>query len=173
MQMPRTFNIFICHTYSDREHYSELVDKLNGVKRFDWQNLSVPYDMRIRNKSDDDLHAAIRERISQSDVVLAFTTVAMSHKDWIKEELSIATAHSKPIVAITRFKKGDRSAVVINAAAAHVDNWRIEKIVEAIKHVAVPTGHVVNPAVISTGGFIATGIERPPLFHLKRREASS
>src|SRR6186713_1286287 len=73
------------------EHYSDLVDTLNAVKRFDWHNLSVQYDMRYRNMTDADLHAAIRERISQSDVLLAFTAVTMSHKDWIKEELSIAT----------------------------------------------------------------------------------
>src|SRR5262245_34593999 len=118
------YNIFICHVYSERNTYLALLGKLYSVPRFDWQNQSVQYHMRHRDMSENDLQQAIREKIRASDVVLAFTSVAMSHKEWVHRELSIALSLDKPIIAITKDKRESKSKFVREAAKIHVDSWQ-------------------------------------------------
>lgn len=106
---------------------------MNTVKRFKLRNVSIPADMSLKGMSDEELRADIRSRIGAADVVLAFTSVAASHSDWIKVELEIAKELGKPVVAISPLKSSRKSQYVLSMSTRHVQPWRVDSVVNAIR----------------------------------------
>jgi adenylate cyclase class IV len=159
----RTFNAFICHVYDQLEIYNALAAKLDAAKYFDWNNESVQYNMRYRNMSDDQLEQEIRERLKRSEIVLAFTNPVMGRRDWVRWEIEQAQSSKTPIVAITRYKGGSKSAYVLKHSVAHVDTWRTQDVVDAIRrHAKAPM--LQAPAIPEPTFMGPTPVSLPPVF---------
>jgi hypothetical protein len=127
------YSLFICHAYRHSRLYNLLRGRLINAKHFSFRNESIPEDMTIDGMSDADLLGQIRMRIARSDVVLAFTTLAATHSTWIREELRIARELGKPIIAITPNNARRRSQLVIDMADVHVEPWRVDSVINAIR----------------------------------------
>jgi MTH538 TIR-like domain (DUF1863) len=131
------YRVFICHAYDHRVIYSELVNKLNGAPRFNWRDLSVPYQTRLGSNGseidDDQLRAEICRRIAEADVVLALTKPIASRRRWLQFEIAFAQELRRPVIGIAR-KSNDRvSKFVREHSVDIVDTWRTEHIVNAIR----------------------------------------
>lgn len=127
------YKVFICHAYRHGRLYDLLRSRLNTASHFTMRNVSIPSDMSIVGMSNSELYEEIRGRIASCDVVLAFTSVAASHSDWIKSELDLATELGKPILAISPFRNSRKSQYVLSVATRHVQPWRVDSVVNAIR----------------------------------------
>ena len=125
------YRIFICHSYRHGDTYDELRVHLKSAKYFPWQNDSIPDDMLVQTTDDDELHLEIKRRIERSDVVLVLTKLTKSK--WLREEIRIAQELGKPIIAVTRRKRDRKNKLVLDAASQHIDSWRIDDLIHAIR----------------------------------------
>lgn len=61
----RTYRIFISHAWHRSEHYTRVVDWLNGANNLRWENLSVP---EHRPVPGEDLAYGLRNQMRPADV---------------------------------------------------------------------------------------------------------
>jgi Thoeris protein ThsB, TIR-like domain len=129
------YSVFICHAYRHSDIYNRLRALLLGASRFTLRNESIPDDMLLEFKGTDELRSAIRARIARSDVVLVLTKPVAQRSTWLREEIAIARELGKPIIAITHKAHDRKSAFVMGSADRHVDTWRADAVVHAIREV--------------------------------------
>ena len=127
------YGVFICHSFSHGDIYDELRSKLRRAGYFTWRNESVPEDMLIRSGDESRVREEIAARIARADVVLALTKPIAAHSLWIQKELELSRDLGKPIVAITRRKSDKKSRFVLENSDRHVDSWRTNDIIDAIR----------------------------------------
>ena len=128
-------SVFICHSYRHSDIYDELRTRLRRANYFSLRNESVPDDMLIMSDRPEVVREEIRARIARSDVVLILTKPIAGRSPWLQEEIKIAKECEKPIIAITRRKRDKKSRLVLESADRHVDTWRIDDVIRAIREV--------------------------------------
>ena len=132
----KTYNLFISHSWSYTNAYTNLVNLLNKRPYFSFKDYSVPENDPIHDASNDaQLRKAIRDQMIPCHVVLIMAGVYSTYSKWINIEIDIAKngfLTSKPILAIKPWGNTNVSSVV-NKSADMLVNWNTESIVAAIR----------------------------------------
>jgi hypothetical protein len=124
------YSVFICHSYVHSDIYDELRNRLRRASHFSLRNESIPEHMLVRGVGAEELRAEIRARIKRSDVVLVLIA---NRRSWLRDEMDFAKEFGKPIIAITRRKRDRKSSLVLKNASCHVDTWRVDDVIRAIR----------------------------------------
>ncbi len=137
--MPRTYNLFISHSWTYSDAYDKLVDLLDAKPYFTYKNHSVPKDDPIHDAPDDDkLYDAIKNKVNGVHVVLILAGVYSSYSKWIDKEIKIAQEEfsiPKPIIAI-KPRGAERTSQKVKNAADKIVGWNTDSIVNAIRELS-------------------------------------
>ena len=104
----QTRDIFIAHGWKYSEHIHKLRELLNRADQFDEEFAYVDhgnFDRSVlRDKLLNDLDLAIREQISEADVVLVLTDIYEENKEWIDKEVKLANELKMPVILVRSFE---------------------------------------------------------------------
>ena len=129
--MAKTYRLFISHSWNYSDAYDRVIELLDE-QGLNYYNHSVPKDDPIHTKgTQKELREAIDRQMKATSCVLILAGVYSSYSKWINEEIAIAKAYGKPIIAIEPWGSEKTSLVVKNNADIIV-KWQGKSIVDAI-----------------------------------------
>jgi len=138
--MPRTYNLFISHSWSYGDAYDKLIKMLDARPYFDYKDYSVPKDDPIHNAPNSrELYEAIKRQMSSCHVILIMAGKYATYSNWINNEIKIAKEefeNPKPILAIKPWGAQQISSVVREAATADAA-WNTDSIVDKIREISI------------------------------------
>jgi len=133
--MSKTYRLFISHSWAYGDAYDKVVKMIKdqGIEFYDH---SVPQDDPIHtNGTEKELRAAIDAKLKNTSCVLIMAGMYSTYSKWINEEIDIAIAYGKPIIAIEPWAAKKASKVVKDNADIIV-KWQAKSIADAIKELA-------------------------------------
>jgi hypothetical protein len=130
--MEKTYRLFISHSWKYGDAYDKIIKMLDG-QSLSYYDHSVPLDDPIiTNGTDKELRAAIVAKIKGTSCVIILAGVYSSYSKWINEEIEIAKAYGKPIIAVEPWDSNRTSKIVKDNADKRV-KWQGKSIADAIK----------------------------------------
>ena len=137
--MSKNHRLFISHSWAYSDNYEKLVALLNNRPYFSYTNYSVPKGNPVHtNGTDRELHEAIKNKISQCQVVIILAGVYSSYSKWINKEIGIAKndfSFPKIILAIEPWGS-EKTSKIVKDNADKIVKWNTESIVSAIKELS-------------------------------------
>jgi len=133
--MSKTYRLFISHSWAYGNAYDKVVKMIKdqGIEFYDH---SVPQNDPIHtNGTEKELRAAIDAKLKNTSCVLIMAGMYSTYSKWINEEIDIAIAYGKPIIAIEPWAAKKASKVVKDNADIIV-KWQAKSIADAIKELA-------------------------------------
>lgn len=128
-----TYNLFISHSWTYSDAYECLIKLLDSKAYFDYKNYSVPKDSPVHNARNTwELRDAIKQQMKPASCVLILAGVYASYSKWINEEITMAKAMNKKIIAIEPWAAEKTSSIVKDSADVIV-KWNTDAIVKAIR----------------------------------------
>ena len=130
----KTYDLFLSHMWRSAQNseYYRLVRLLNSAPNFHWRNYSVPEHDPLGTQSDAQLRRALSRQISPVNCFLIIAGMYVNYRDWIQEELDIAAAYQKPVVAISPMGQ-QRTPAAVQTAANEIVGWRTASVVDAVR----------------------------------------
>lgn len=130
--MAKTYTIFISHSWA-------YIDDLNNLKRllenrgyFNVQFEEATPDVPINSDNAYYIRQRLKQKISNSDVVLGIAGIYASHSEWMAWELDKALELGKPIIGVVP-RGAERVSTVVSSRANEVVRWNTDSIVEVIR----------------------------------------
>src|SRR5690606_23733904 len=130
--MTKSYTIFISHSW-------DYIDDLNSLKRllenrgyFNVQFEEATPDVPINSENAYYIRQRLKQKISNSDVVLGIAGIYASHSEWMAWELDKALELGKPIIGVVP-RGAERVSTVVSSRANEVVRWNTDSIVEAIR----------------------------------------
>jgi len=130
--MAKSYTIFISHSWA-------YIDDLNSLKRllenrgyFNVQFEEATPDVPINSENAYYIRQRLKQKISNSDVVLGIAGIYASHSEWMAWELDKALELGKPIIGVVP-RGAERVSTVVSSRANEVVRWNTDSIVEAIR----------------------------------------
>jgi hypothetical protein len=137
--MSKNHRLFISHSWAYSDNYEKLVALLNNRPYFSYTNYSVPKGNPVHtNGTDKELHEAIKNKISQCQVVIILAGVYSSYSKWINKEIGIAKndfSFPKRILAIEPWGS-EKTSKIVKDNADKIVKWNTESIVSAIRELS-------------------------------------
>ena len=130
--MARTYSVFISHSWDHVEDLKGLRNLLKKRGYFPVEFEEVSPEERIKSENPAYIRRRLKEKISNSDIVLGIAGVYASHSDWMEWELDTAIAEGIPIVGVIPRGQQNLSSTVKSRAEECV-GWNTESIVKAIR----------------------------------------
>lgn len=134
--MPKTYNLFISHSWAYSDAYEKLCALLDAAPYFSYRNYSIPKDDPVyTHGTDAELYDAIKQKVSFCDVVLIMAGKYATFSKWIAKEVKIAQSAfscKKPIIGIKPWANTQVSSLVSDDANELV-GWSTSSIVDAIR----------------------------------------
>ncbi|MBL7837876.1 MAG: TIR domain-containing protein [Bacteroidetes bacterium] len=130
--MAKEYKIFISHSWSYTEDLEALQRLLNDRGYFNVEFLEASKKTPINSTSAPYVKTVLRERIMNSDIVLALAAIYATYSDWMIWELETAQSLRIPIVGIIPRGQERISAEVYSRSITDI-NWNTESIVNAIR----------------------------------------
>ena len=135
----KTHNLFISHSWTYSNQYSNLKKLLDNRQYFRYKDHSVPKDDPVHtNGTDQQLAAAIKNHMRPCHVIIVLAGVYSSYSKWIDKEINIAQdgfLTSKPILAVEPWGS-ERTSKRVKDAANEIVKWNTESIVAAIRRLS-------------------------------------
>lgn len=130
--MAKTYTIFISHSWA-------YIDDLNSLKRllenrgyFNVQFEEATPDVPINSDNAYYIRQRLKQKISNSDVILGIAGIYASHSEWMAWELDKALELRKPIIGVVP-RGAERVSTVVSSRANEVVRWNTDSIVDAIR----------------------------------------
>lgn len=131
--MSKTYRLFISHSWAYDDAYDKVIEFLEQ-EGIDFYDHSVPKNDPVHtNGTDKQLREAIEAKIKNTSCVLIMAGKYATYSKWINEEIRIAKAYGKPIIAIRPWAALQASSIVQNNANVIV-NWQASSIARAIRY---------------------------------------
>ena len=130
--MAKTYSVFISHSWDhvdDLKNLRNLLEK-RGYFHVEFEEASPEEPINSGNSAY--IRRRLKEKISNSDIVLGIAGMYASYSDWMKWELDTAKAEEVPIVGVIPRGQERISKVVTDRSVEDV-HWNIESIVDAIR----------------------------------------
>jgi MTH538 TIR-like domain (DUF1863) len=131
-------HVFISHAWKYSHHYDTLAKWIFenpwrfGQATIDFRDFSIPKTDPILNAGNDQqLQAAIYNKIARSHIVVIPTGMYANYSKWIQKELDGADYHRKPILAVDPWGQVRKSSVVSSRAKVTV-GWNANSVVSSI-----------------------------------------
>ncbi len=133
--MAREHKIFISHSWRYSEDLIKLRELLFNRGYFNVTFQEASQDEPINSDNALYIKKVLKNRIIESDIVLAIAGVYASYSDWIDWELSTAYKMSKPILGVIPWGQERISSTVQKYSKKNV-RWNTESIIQAIRDYA-------------------------------------
>lgn len=130
--MAKTYTIFISHSWAYVVDLRNLKNLLENRGYFSVQFEEATPDVPINSENASYIKQRLRQKISNSDVVLGIAGVYASYSDWMTWELDKALELDKPIIGVVP-RGAERISTVVSSRAKEVVRWNTESIVTAIR----------------------------------------
>lgn len=130
--MARAYSVFISHSWSHVDDLKNLRDLLEKRGYFHVEFEEASPEEPIKSENSAYIRRRLREKISNSDIVLGIAGMFASYSDWMKWELDTAIAEEVPIVGVIPLGQERVSKVVTDRSVENV-HWNTESIVDAIR----------------------------------------
>ena len=131
--MVKTYSIFVSHSWDHSNDLVSLHNLLSSRGYFYYDPQEVTKNNPINSVNAIYIKQQLKERIKNSDILLALAGIYASHSDWMKWET--ARALGIPIVGIIPRGQERISQVVFANSIVDV-HWNTESIVQAIRNYA-------------------------------------
>ncbi len=133
--MVKTYNIFVSHSWDHSNDLISLHNLLSNRGYFYYDPQEVTRNNPINSLDAIYIKQRLRERIRNSNILLALAGIYASHSDWMKWEIETAKELGIPIVGIIPRGQERISKVVFDNSIADI-RWNTESIVQAIRNYA-------------------------------------
>lgn len=130
--MAKTYTIFISHSWAYVADLNNLKNLLENRGYFNVQFEEATPNVPINSENANYIKQRLRQKISNSDVVLGIAGVYASYSDWMTWELDKAIELEIPIVGVVP-RGAERISTVVSSRAKEVVRWNTESIVAAIR----------------------------------------
>lgn len=130
--MAKTYKVFISHSWAYVEDLRNLRNLLENRGYFNVQFEEATPDVPINSENAYYIKQRLKQKISNSDIVLGIAGVYASYSDWMTWELDKALELGIPIVGVAP-RGAERISTVVSSRAKEVVRWNTESIVEAIR----------------------------------------
>jgi hypothetical protein len=130
--MAREYKIFISHSWSYSDDLESLRKLLNERGYFNVEFQEASQNEPINSANAPYVKSVLKNRILNSDIVLAIAGMYASYSDWIAWELETSNNNLIPIVGVIPRGQERISATVSQYSKTDV-RWNTESIVEAIR----------------------------------------
>lgn len=133
--MVKTYTIFVSHSWDHSNDLMSLHNLLSKRGYFSYDSQEVTKFSPINSLNATYIKQRLRERIRNSNIVLALAGIYASHSDWMKWEIETAKELGIPIVGIIPRGQERISQTVYANSIADV-RWNTESIIQAIRNYA-------------------------------------
>ena len=133
--MAKTYSVFISHSWDHVDDLKNLRNLLEKRGYFHVEFEEASPEEPINSENSAYIRRRLKEKISNSDIVLGIAGMYASYSDWMKWELDTAIAEEVPIVGVIPRGQERISKVVTDRSVEDV-HWNIESIVDAIRRKA-------------------------------------
>jgi hypothetical protein len=130
--MAKDYKIFISHSWRYSEDLTNLRNLLNQRGYFNVEFQESSQDEPINSENATYIKQVLKNRILESDIVLAIAGLYASYSEWIAWELETSYNNSVPIVGVIPRGQERISATVTQYSETDV-RWNTESIVDAIR----------------------------------------
>lgn len=130
--MAKDYKVFISHSWSNSDDLTKLRELLEGRGYFNIEFKEVSKFEPIDSDNATYIKSRLRQKISESDIVIGLAGVYASHSDWMVWELDTALNKDIPIIGV--IPRGNvRSSTAITSRSKEDVRWNTESIVAAIR----------------------------------------
>lgn len=130
--MRKVYNVFISHSWSHVDDLVRLRSLLNKRGYFNVEFKEVAPMDAINSRNSDYIKRVLRDKITQSDIVIGMAGVYASHSDWMEWEMSIANSHDIKVIGVV--PRGNINiSQIVRKYAVDIVRWDTESIVNAIR----------------------------------------
>ena len=130
--MAKDYKIFVSHSWAHSDDLEALQNLLNSRGYFNVEFTEASKDVPINSENATYVKSRLKNKIINSDIVLALAGVYASHSDWMIWEMDTAVDNNIPIVGVIPRGQERISQEVYNRSKKDV-RWNTESIVEAIR----------------------------------------
>lgn len=130
--MAKTYTIFISHSWAYVADLKGLKSLLESRGYFNIQFEEATPDIPINSENAYYIRQRLKQKISNSDIVLGIAGIYASHSEWMAWELDKALELNKPIIGVVP-RGAERVSTVVSSRAKEVVKWNTESIVAAIR----------------------------------------
>jgi hypothetical protein len=130
--MAKTYTIFISHSWAYIEDLNNLKNLLENRGYLNVQFEEATPDVPINSDNASYIRKRLKQKISNSDVVLGIAGIYASYSEWMTWELDKALELRKPIIGVVP-RGAERISTVVSSRANEVVRWNTESIVAAIR----------------------------------------
>ena len=130
--MAKVYTIFISHSWAYVDDLNNLKKLLEGRGYFNVQFEEATPDVPINSENASYIRQRLKQKISNSNIVLGIAGVYASHSDWMKWELDKAIELGVSIVGVIP-RGAERVSTVVSSRSKVDVRWNTESIVEAIR----------------------------------------
>ncbi len=130
--MAKTYSVFISHSWDHVDDLNNLRKLLEerGYFHVEFEELSPNEPINSENSAY--IRRRLKEKISNSDIVLGIAGMYGSYSAWMEWELDTAMAEDIPIIGVIP-RGQERVSSVVSSRAKECVRWNTESIVEAIR----------------------------------------
>ena len=133
--MAKTYSVFISHSWDHVDDLKNLRDLIEERGYFHVEFEEASPEEPINSENSAYIRRRLKEKISNSNIVLGIAGMYASYSDWMKWELDTAIAEEVPIVGVIPRGQERISKVVTDRSVEDV-HWNTESIVGAIRRMA-------------------------------------
>ena len=130
--MAKIYSVFISHSWDHADDLKKLRNLLEERGYFHVEFSEASPDEPINSEKSAYIKRRLKEKISNSDIVLGIAGMYASHSDWMEWELETALEKKVPIVGVIPRGQERISKVVTDRSVEDV-HWNTESIVDAIR----------------------------------------
>ncbi|CEA16731.1 hypothetical protein ING2E5B_2001 [Fermentimonas caenicola] len=134
--MAKEFKIFISHSWAHSDDLEALQNLLNARGYFNVEFLEASKKVPINSENATYVKSVLRDRIRNSNIILALAGIYASHSEWMIWELETAQSYGIPIVGVIPRGQERISTEVYSRSKIDV-RWNTESIVQAIRTYAI------------------------------------
>ena len=131
MPILKQYQLFISHSWRNKE-YDNLIGLLNEARYFHSLNYSVEKSEPLPVHSSLALHNGLKNKIAHANIVLIIAGMYVNYSDAIQDEIDIAVAYNKPIIAVVPWGQANIPTIV-QQVAKEIVGWNRDSIVRAIR----------------------------------------
>jgi len=134
--MAKEYHIFISHSWSYQKDLINLRNLLNGRGYFNVEFEEVSAEEPINSENAAYIKKRLKQKISNSNIVLGIAGMYASYSEWMDWELNTAVELDIPIVGIIPSGQ-ERISTTISSRSKEDVCWNTESIVVAIRKWAI------------------------------------
>jgi len=130
--MAKEYHIFISHSWSYPEDLENLRNLLRNRGYFNVEFEEASADEPIDSENAAYIKQCLRQKISNSNIVLGIAGMYASYSEWMRWELDKAIELEVPIVGVAPWGQ-ERVSKIVSDRAKEVVRWNTESIIAAIR----------------------------------------